>query len=59
LYANPLKHGLVRRVGDWPYSSFHRDVRAGLFEAKPHKIRAQKASTANDQYFHFKVINQN
>jgi putative transposase len=30
-YINPLKHGLVTRVCDWPYSSFHRDVRAGLF----------------------------
>lgn len=33
VYVNPLKHGLVRRVGDWPYSSFHRDVRAGLYPA--------------------------
>ena len=30
-YINPVKHGLVRRVRDWPHSSFHRDVRAGLF----------------------------
>lgn len=30
-YFNPVKHGLVRRVQDWPYSSFHRDVRLGLF----------------------------
>jgi putative transposase len=30
-YINPLKHGLVTRVCDWPYSSFHRDVRAGIF----------------------------
>jgi len=30
-YINPLKHGLVARVRDWPYSSFHRDVGAGLF----------------------------
>jgi putative transposase len=30
-YINPLKHRLVTRVRDWPYSSFHRDVRAGLF----------------------------
>ncbi len=30
-YINPVKHGLVARVGDWPYSSFHRDVRAELF----------------------------
>jgi putative transposase len=29
-YINPLKHGLVARVRDWPHSSFHRDVRAGL-----------------------------
>jgi putative transposase len=30
-YINPLKHGLVTRVCDWPDSSFHRDVRAGIF----------------------------
>jgi putative transposase len=30
-YINPLKHQLVKRVRDWPYSSFHRDVRTGLF----------------------------
>ncbi|MDB5502986.1 MAG: hypothetical protein JWR89_2888 [Tardiphaga sp.] len=29
-YINPVKHGLVKRVSDWPHSSFHRDVRAGL-----------------------------
>ena len=30
-YYNPVKHGHVSKVCDWPYSSFHRDVRAGLF----------------------------
>jgi len=30
-YINPVKHALVRRVRDWPHSSFHRDVRAGVF----------------------------
>ena len=30
-YINPVKHGLVRRVQDWPYSSFHRDVGRGIF----------------------------
>ena len=30
-YINPVKHALVRRVQNWPYSSFHRDVRAGIF----------------------------
>ena len=26
---NPVKHGLVSRVSDWPYSSLHRHVRQG------------------------------
>jgi putative transposase len=30
-YINPMKHGLVSSVRDWPFSSFHRDVRGGLF----------------------------
>jgi putative transposase len=30
-YINPVKHGLVARVRDWPHSSFHRDVRRGIF----------------------------
>lgn len=29
-HGNPMKHGLVQRVVDWPYSSFHRYVRLGL-----------------------------
>ena len=29
-YINPVKHGLVSRVRDWPHSSFHRDARAGI-----------------------------
>ena len=28
---NPVKHGWVERVVDWPYSSFHRLVRAGVY----------------------------
>ncbi len=30
-YINPVKHGHVKRVRDWPYSSFHRDVVAGIY----------------------------
>lgn len=30
-YINPVRHRLVSAVRDWPHSSFHRDVRAGLF----------------------------
>lgn len=31
IYINPVKHGWVGRVQDWPFSSFHRDVRNGLY----------------------------
>jgi putative transposase len=30
IHFNPVKHGLVSRVRDWPFSSFHRFVREGL-----------------------------
>lgn len=31
IHYNPVKHGLVARVGDWPYSTFHRYVREGFY----------------------------
>ena len=31
LHFNPVKHGLVERVQDWQYSSFHRFVREGIY----------------------------
>ena len=31
LHWNPVKHGLVQRVRDWPWSSFHRYVAAGTY----------------------------
>ncbi|MGA7489696.1 MAG: transposase [Xanthobacteraceae bacterium] len=30
IHYNPVKHGLVSRARDWPYSSFHRYVRQGV-----------------------------
>lgn len=30
IHFNPVKHGLVARVVDWPHSSFHRFVREGV-----------------------------
>ena len=30
IHFNPIKHGHVTRVRDWPYSSFHRYVEKGL-----------------------------
>src|SRR5215469_9587917 len=32
IHFNPVKHGLVSRVADWPHSSFHRYVEQGLLE---------------------------
>lgn len=32
-WFNPVKHGFVERAEDWPYSSVHRDIRAGRFDA--------------------------
>jgi putative transposase len=30
IHFNPVKHGWVRSVADWPHSSFHRFVRKGV-----------------------------
>ena len=30
IYYNPVKHGWVKCVKDWTFSSFHRDVRMGM-----------------------------
>ncbi len=31
IHFNPVKHGLVANVADWPFSSFHRCVAKGLY----------------------------
>jgi len=31
VHFNLLKHGLVSQVADWPYSSFHRAVKQGIY----------------------------
>ncbi len=31
VHINPLKHGLVKQVIDWPYSTFHRLVAQGIY----------------------------
>jgi putative transposase len=31
IHYNPVKHGLVNAVIDWPYSSFHRFVSRGIY----------------------------
>ena len=32
LHFNPVKHGMVKNVKDWPYSTFHRYVRVGVYD---------------------------
>ena len=31
IHFNPVKHGHVNRVSDWPYSTFHQMVRLGVY----------------------------
>ena len=31
VHINPVKHGLVKQVADWPYSTFHRLVKASVY----------------------------
>ena len=31
IHYNPVKHGHVKRVQDWPYSTFHRYVKEGIY----------------------------
>lgn len=33
VHYNPVKHGLVQKVNDWPHSSFHRHVQECLLDA--------------------------
>ena len=32
VHINPVKHGWVRRVVDWPYSTFHKHVKSGIYQ---------------------------
>jgi len=47
VHFNPVKHGHVRRVMDWPYSSFHRMVKLGIYPAD----WAGTATTGNERGF--------
>ena len=45
VHINPIKHGYVTRVGDWPHSSFHRMVKLGVY---PEDWAADLARTDGD-----------
>jgi putative transposase len=32
IHYNPVKHGIVQRVADWPWSTFHRYVKEGVYD---------------------------
>lgn len=42
-WGNPVKHGYVERAAEWPYSSIHRDIRAGRVEAEWSGVGAKGA----------------
>jgi len=31
IHYNPVKHGYAKRALDWPYSTFHRYVKSGIY----------------------------
>ncbi len=31
IHYNPIKHDLCERAVDWPYTTFHRQVRDGVY----------------------------
>jgi len=33
IHLNPVKHSLISRPGDWPWSSFRRCVKRGWYDA--------------------------
>jgi putative transposase len=34
VHYNPVKHGLVEQVEDWPWSTYHRYVREGIYPSR-------------------------
>ena len=45
IHFNPIKHGHVKRVVDWPFSSFHRMVRLGVYSVDwASEVAADEAS---------------
>jgi REP element-mobilizing transposase RayT len=49
-YINPVKHGLVTRVRDWPFSSFHRDGRPACFRKTGRASRRRWVNSARRQW---------
>ncbi len=48
LHFNPVKHGLVKCVKDWPYSTYHRCVKKGFY---PSDWGGSNTGNTNDMDF--------
>lgn len=48
LYKNPVHHGYVTRIGDWPYSTFHNDVRKRIFPEEWKNVQVELKSKQLD-----------
>ena len=49
IHFNPVKHGYVTRVCDWPYSSFHRYVPDGLLRPMGSHLAAIAGPSASNR----------
>jgi putative transposase len=47
LHYNPVKHGLVQQVKEWPFSTFHRYVNAGMY---PEDWGSLDVAAADEEY---------
>jgi putative transposase len=47
IHWNPAKHGHTKNVIDWPYSSFHRYLRQGIYTI----------DWGNDEKYDIRVLN--
>ena len=45
-HQDPLRHGLVKAVRDWPLSTLHRDLRAGVGESPTLQARPENDAAA-------------
>lgn len=49
IHYNPVRHGLVARPADWPYSTLHRDIARGIYPLHwGEDIQERELSTAGE-----------
>ncbi|MBI9018229.1 MAG: hypothetical protein JEZ07_13310 [Phycisphaerae bacterium] len=50
IHFNPVKHGYVESPADWPYSTFHRFWKKGIYDDFDWNFLAQIDYNANIEY---------